>query len=88
MLATATGEAWFAGDHAALRRAAGLLETLAPDVDAALGTVIGAVSGMGRLVADEPAAGLALCAPPSRRTAVPVPPKTRSSGRTPCSARS
>ncbi|MFI7125765.1 helix-turn-helix transcriptional regulator [Nonomuraea sp. NPDC050153] len=64
LLATAAGEAWFAGDHAALARAADLLESLPPGTSA----VAGAVRGMERVAAGDPAAGL-----PLLRAAVALP---------------
>ncbi|MFD0476034.1 hypothetical protein ACFQ0B_53310 [Nonomuraea thailandensis] len=60
LLATAAGEAWFAGDRGALRRIADLLESLAADVEARLGGVIAAVRGMERVAAGDPATGLPL----------------------------
>ncbi|MEV4106653.1 AAA family ATPase [Nonomuraea sp. NPDC049695] len=56
LLATAAGEAWFAGDHAALRQAAELLESVVPGDDPVAGTV----RGMERVAAGDPAAGLPL----------------------------
>ncbi len=60
MLATAASAAWFAGDHAALRRAAELMSEVESKVDRSLATVIGAVHGMDRLVAGEATVGLGL----------------------------
>ncbi|MFB4269700.1 LuxR C-terminal-related transcriptional regulator [Nonomuraea sp. GTA35] len=60
LLATAAGEAWFAGDRGALRRTADLLESLAAEVEARLAGVIAAVRGMERVAAGDPATGLAL----------------------------
>ncbi|MEV6039206.1 AAA family ATPase [Nonomuraea sp. NPDC052116] len=56
LLATAAAEAWFAGDHAALGRAAELLESVVPGDDPVAGTV----RGMERVAAGDPAAGLPL----------------------------
>ncbi|MFC7040780.1 LuxR C-terminal-related transcriptional regulator, partial [Nonomuraea rubra] len=67
LLATAAGEAWFAGDRGALRRAAGLLESLAADVGVRLAGVVAAVRGMERVAAGDPATGL-----PLLRTALPL----------------
>ncbi|MEV0828522.1 helix-turn-helix transcriptional regulator [Nonomuraea rubra] len=66
LLATAAGEAWFAGDRGALRRAADLLESLAADVGVRPAGVIAAVRGMERVAAGDPATGL-----PLLRTALP-----------------
>ncbi|MGW3348877.1 helix-turn-helix transcriptional regulator [Nonomuraea rubra] len=66
LLATAAGEAWFAGDRGALRRAADLLESLAADVGVRLAGVVAAVRGMERVAAGDPATGL-----PLLRTALP-----------------
>jgi DNA-binding CsgD family transcriptional regulator len=60
LLATAAGEAWFAGDRAALGQITELLAPLGPDIDASLATVVGAVRGMERVAAGDPAAGLPL----------------------------
>ncbi|SEH03051.1 regulatory protein, luxR family [Nonomuraea solani] len=60
LLATAASEAWFAGDRGALGRAADLLESFAPQVDARLTGVVAAVRGMERVAAGDPAAGLPL----------------------------
>ncbi|MEU4226919.1 AAA family ATPase [Nonomuraea sp. NPDC026600] len=67
LLATAAGEAWFAGDRAALGQITKLLESLGPGVDASLATVVGAVRGMERVAAGDPATGL-----PLLRAAVPL----------------
>lgn len=73
LLATAAGEAWFAGDRAALGQITALLESLGPEVDAPLATVVGAVRGMERVAAGDPATGLPLlrAAVPLLRAAVP-----------------
>ncbi|MEU7830280.1 AAA family ATPase [Nonomuraea sp. NPDC049129] len=60
LLATAAGEAWFAGDRAALGQITDLLAALGPGIDASLATVAGAVRGMERVAAGDPAAGLPL----------------------------
>ncbi|MDX8031331.1 AAA family ATPase [Lentzea sp. BCCO 10_0856] len=63
LLATAAGEAWFAGDHDALRQIADLIST----VESHLVPVATAVHGMERVAAGDPAAGL-----PLLRAALPV----------------
>ncbi|MFG1957714.1 AAA family ATPase [Nonomuraea sp. NPDC049028] len=60
LLATAAGEAWFAGDRAALGQITDLLAALGPGIDDSLATVVGAVRGMERVAAGDPAAGLPL----------------------------
>ncbi|WP_433511840.1 ATP-binding protein [Nonomuraea sp. CA-143628] len=60
LLATAAGEAWFAGDRAALGQITELLAALGPGIDTSLATVAGAVRGMERVAAADPAAGLPL----------------------------
>ncbi|MFI7144096.1 helix-turn-helix transcriptional regulator [Nonomuraea sp. NPDC050022] len=60
LLATAAGEAWFAGDRAALGQITELLAALGPGIDDSLATVAGAVRGMERVAAGDPAAGLPL----------------------------
>lgn len=67
MLATAAGEAWFAGDHAALATAAAILTRLAPGLDARLAPVAAAVRGMERMAAGDAAVGV-----PLLRTALPL----------------
>ncbi|MEU6742623.1 ATP-binding protein [Streptosporangium sandarakinum] len=63
MLATAAAEAWFAGDHAALRQVAELLESL----ETRPIPVAEAVRGMERVAAGDPATGL-----PLLRAAIPA----------------
>ncbi|MFC5831252.1 helix-turn-helix transcriptional regulator [Nonomuraea insulae] len=60
MLATAAGEAWFAGDRGALGQAADLLESLGSRVEARLTGVVAAVRGMERVAAGDVATGLPL----------------------------
>ncbi|WP_431903409.1 AAA family ATPase [Nonomuraea sp. bgisy101] len=81
LLATAAGEAWFAGDHAALGQAAEQLESLRPGPR--LAPLTQAVRGMERVASGDPKRGCPSCAPPSPRCARP---RIGSSGRTPCSA--
>ncbi|MGP3915096.1 helix-turn-helix transcriptional regulator [Nonomuraea sp. 10N515B] len=71
LLATAAGDAWFAGDHDALRQTAELLESLRPGIDPRLAPVAAAVRGIERVAAGDPAAGLPLlraAIPPGRVT--------------------
>jgi DNA-binding CsgD family transcriptional regulator len=68
LLATAASDAWFAGDHAALGRAGELLESLGPGIGARFAPVVGAVRGMERMAAGDPAAGV-----PLLRAAIPRP---------------
>ncbi|GIG68498.1 helix-turn-helix transcriptional regulator [Phytomonospora endophytica] len=60
MLAAAAGEAWFAGDHAALVATAAILDRLGPRLDAGLIPVATAMRGMERMAAGDPAVGVSL----------------------------
>ncbi|RPF20391.1 ATP-binding protein [Myceligenerans xiligouense] len=58
LLASAAGQAWFAGEHGELRKAADLLTSLGSAVEPHQLPVTAAVRGMERLAAGDPAAGL------------------------------
>lgn len=68
LLATAAGEAWFAGEHGGLQKAADLLTSLGAGVEAHQVPVTAAVRGMARVAAGDFATGL-----PLLRTALPAP---------------
>jgi DNA-binding CsgD family transcriptional regulator len=68
LLVAAAGEAWFAGAHGELRRAADLLTSLGSAVEAQQAPVTAAVRGMERVAAGDPVAGL-----PLLRAALPAP---------------
>jgi DNA-binding CsgD family transcriptional regulator/tetratricopeptide (TPR) repeat protein len=76
LLAKAAGEAWFAGEHGALKKVADLMTSLGSVVEGDQLTVTAAVRGMERVAAGDPAAGL-----PLLRAALPAPGSAAATGR-------